>query len=288
MFFDRKTLIGAGWTLLSAVAFLLANLAIRHLSARLPPLEMALFRSAGGVLLSAVAWRALVRLRRLPDPAWHAARAVVGAASLVALVHAYSALPVALVAAVMYARVPLVIPLQRLILGERASPGVWLAVALGIGGALLALWPRLAQIGTPHWNWGVASLLVAVIAGAGSHICMRRLAANNPPSLVVALSALLISAAVSVPASLVAVAPPAGDWPLLLAMALLSGFAQWATVHGYRYASPGDLMPITLVDVPLALAAGWLLFGELPTALSAIGGGLVIAAALAVVRARRP
>jgi drug/metabolite transporter (DMT)-like permease len=261
-----------------------ANILIRHLSVRLPPLEMAFFRAAGGVFLALVAWRAFLHVQQLRDPRWHLIRAGVGAVSLVALVHAYSALPVALVAGVMYTRLLLVIPMQRVVLGEGADWRVWAAASVGMGGALLALWPRLLAIGMPDWNWGVASLVVAALAGAGSQICMRRLARSNPASVVVAVSAILISALIAAPASLVAVAPPVADAPWLLGLALLSALAQWATVRGYAHASPAVLMPVTLIDLPLALVGGYLLFGEVPTGHAAFGSALVVAAAFQIAR----
>ncbi len=281
---SRDIITGALWTLASAVSFMVANILIRHLSATLPPLEMALFRAAGGMILVLVAWRAFRHLRQLRDPHWHLLRAGVGAVSLVALVHAYSTLPVALVAGVMYVRVVLVIPMQKVILGEGADRRVWLAAGIGIAGALVALWPRLLAISTPHGNWGALALIVAAFAGAGSQICMRRLARTNPASVVVAVSAVLISAVVAVPASAVAVTPPPADLPWLVGIGLLSALAQWSTVRGYKHASPAVLMPVTLVDIPLALAAGYLLFGEVPTGHAAFGSALVVAAAFYVTR----
>lgn len=278
---------GALWTLASALSFMAANVLIKHLSAKLPALEMALFRSAGGLFLAFVAWRAFLHLRQIKDPVWHLIRAGVGAVSLMALVHAYSSLPIALVTGFMYVRVLLVIPMQRVILGERAPRSVWIAAGIGITGALIALWPRLVTVGSPAWSWAVGSLIVAAIAGAGSQICMRRLARNNPAALVVGVSAILISAIVAVPASTVAIEPPAADLPWLIGMAALSACAQWATVRGYKHASPAVLMPVTLVDVPVALASGFLLFGEMPTLHAAVGAAIIIGAAIYVTRPSR-
>lgn len=280
----RDATIGVLWTVVSALSFTVANVLIRHLSQKLPPLEMALFRAAGGLVLALVAWRAFLHLRQLRDPLWHLIRAGVGAVSLMALVHAYSTLPIALVAGFMYVRVLLVIPMQRVFLGEGADRRVWIAAAIGIAGALVALWPRLVVIGTPNWNWGVLSLIVAAIAGAGSQICMRRLGKTNPASVVVAVSAVLISAIVAVPAAATAIEPPAADLPWLIGMGLLSAIAQWSTVRGYQYATPAMLMPVTLIDIPIALTAGYAIFGEVPTVHAAVGAALVIGAAVYISR----
>lgn len=277
----RDATKGALWTLASALSFMAANILIKHLSTKLPALEMALFRSAGGIVLAVVAWRAFLNLRQLRDPKGHLIRAAVGSVSLMALVQAYSspALPVALVTAFMYSRVLLVIPMQRVFLGERADPRVWVAAGIGIVGALVALWPRLMSIGTPHWDWAVASLVVAAVAGAGSQIAMRRLAKTNPASVVVAVAAVLISAIVAIPASTVMVEPPPGDLPWIVGIGLLSACAQWSTVRGYKHASPATLMPITLIDVPVALVAGYVLFGEVPGINAAVGAAIIVAAA---------
>ncbi|WP_188051914.1 DMT family transporter [Azospirillum sp. Sh1] len=285
---SRSTTIGGLWILLSAIAFMLANILIRHLSQKLPPLEMALFRSAGGLVMLLVAWRAFMHLRELRDPLWHVVRAVVGAVSLMALVHSYATLPIALVTTFMYLRSALVIPLTRVILGERAGLGTWAAVALGITGGVVALWPKLSTIGTPEFNIDVLALPIAAIAGAGSHVCMRRLGMTNSPSVVVAVSAVLISSFVAVPAASVAIVPPAQDLGLLAGMALLSGFAQWATVRGYQLETPSRLAPLSLADVPLALTAGFFLWGEIPTAHAVVGSTLIILSSLYVIRAATP
>ncbi|NUB13036.1 EamA family transporter [Azospirillum brasilense] len=283
----RPPVTGALWIIASALAFMAANIAIRHLGAKLPPLEMAMFRSAGGLIMVLVAWRAFLHLRQLRDPHIHLVRAVVGAVSLMALVHSYATLPVALVTAFMYVRAALVVPMARLFLGERVGPDVWAAVGLGIAGGIVALWPRLSTVGTPEFGWSALILPLAALAGAGSHICMRRLALTNPPSVVVAVSAILVTAFVAVPASSVAIEPPAADVPLLVSMALLSGLAQWFTVRGYRYASPARLAPLSLIDVPIALVAGYVLFGEVPGSMQAVGSAMILGAALYVVRAER-
>lgn len=286
----RPTITGALWIIASALAFMAANIVIRHLGAKLPPLEMAMFRSAGGLIMVLVAWRAFLHLRQLRDPHIHLVRAVVGAVSLMALVHSYATLPIALVTAFMYVRAVLVVFMARLFLGERVGPDVWAAVGLGIAGGIVALWPRLSAVGTPAvgWDgWEALILPLAALAGAGSHICMRRLALTNPPSVVVAVSAILVTAVVAVPASSVAIEPPAADIPLLVGMALLSGLAQWFTVRGYRYASPARLAPLSLIDVPIALVAGYVLFGEVPSGMQAVGSVMIIGAALYVFRAEQ-
>ncbi|CAO3428564.1 DMT family transporter [Azospirillum argentinense] len=283
----RPTITGALWIIASALAFMAANIAIRHLGAKLPPLEMAMFRSAGGLIMVMVAWRAFLHLRQLRDPHIHLVRAIIGAVSLMALVHSYATLPVALVTAFMYVRAVLVVFMARLFLGERVGPDVWAAVGLGIAGGLVALWPRLSTVGSPEFGWSALILPLAALAGAGSHICMRRLALTNPPSVVVAVSAILVTAVVAVPASSVAIGPPSADIPLLAGMALLSGLAQWFTVRGYSYASPARLAPLSLIDVPIALVAGYALFGEVPGGMQAVGSMMIIGAALYVFRAER-
>jgi drug/metabolite transporter (DMT)-like permease len=283
----RATTTAVLWTLVSVLAFSTSNVLVRHLSTKLPPLEMAFFRAVAGLVLVVVAWRLLRDLRRLPDPHIHLLRAAVGTVSLMAMVHAYTSLPLALVTAVLYLRVLLVIPLGRIFLGERAEPSVWIAAGLGISGALIALWPRLQLSDTGELNWGVVTVLIAAVASSGSQICMRRLARTNPPTVVVTVSALLISLLIAIPASTSAIVPPAADVPLLIVMGLCSALAQWATVRAYVYAPPARLMPLTLIDIPLALAAGYLLFGEVLSADGLIGSVIIICAAMYVVRASR-
>jgi drug/metabolite transporter (DMT)-like permease len=270
------------WTLASAVSFVAANSLVKALSERLPPLELALCRAAGGLVLLLAAWRCWRQLRCLNDPWLHLVRAAVGSVSLVAIVHAYSFLPLALVTSVLYLRILLVIPLQRVFLRESAPLSAWIAAAVGIVGGIMALWPKLSAIATPAWSWAVVSLIVAPVAGAGSQVCMRRLARTNSPSTVVCTSAFLIAGAIAFPALQTAVLPPVTDIAILVLMAGLSGIAQWATVWSYRYAPPSQLMPLTLVDLPLATLVGMVAFSENPPLNTYVGSALIVSAAVFV------
>lgn len=268
------------WAIVASAAFQGSNALVKAVGTALPSAEVGLFRAAGGVLLLALAARELAALRRLPDPGWHAVRGLLGALTLACLMHAFTTLPLALATTIYYARVLVMLPLARVMLGERASPSLWAAAVAGFAGLAIAVLPTLHT--QPELGSGLAAILVATLASAGSQVAVTRLTRTNPPSAIVGVFAVVTMLALSLPASAVWQTPTASEALLLLGIGLAGAGAQVAVTRAYALAGAGFVAPFSYLEIPIAAAIGFVMAAELPTPHQAAGSLLVIAAAIYV------
>jgi drug/metabolite transporter (DMT)-like permease len=265
---------GIAWALAAALCFLTSAVLVRLLGEHLPSLEIAVFRTTAGLFLVAVAWKSL---RDLRDPWVHLLRGALGGVGIICLVHAYaSGTPLALVAVIYYSRVAIIMVAGRLVLGEQIGSGLWAAAVLAAIGVLIALYPQLS--GT--LDVGAVAALAAAVTSAGSQVCIRRLAMTNQPSTIVVVFAVICSLILAGPATAVWVPPHAIDIPLLVGIGVGAAAAQYFAAQAYRAAPASYLAPVNFLEVPLAAAVGYLVFGEVIDAFTGVGATMVLGASV--------
>jgi drug/metabolite transporter (DMT)-like permease len=180
-------------------------------------------------------------------------------------------------------------------LGDRLGRSRWLGLAIGVAGVLALSWgkadlkPGAAGVSAAL---GVAACLVAtVLYGLGSNLSRRHLQ-GVPPMAVAAGSQLAATVALAGPAlwAWPAVSPSAGAWGAAAALALVcTGLAYILYFRLIAHAGAAQAMSVTFLIPAFALAWGWLLLGEVPTA-AMLGGCAVIllGTALATGRLKLP
>jgi drug/metabolite transporter (DMT)-like permease len=273
------------WAVGSAAAFAASSAAAKFLGQKLPTAELAFFRAAFGVLLLIGVWRFVSDLGKARDPWGYAIRCGLGVVALYSLMYAFQTIPLALASLIFFSRVLLLPVAARLMLGERSGVVVWIAIVIGLCGAVLPLWPALAL---PEQRWGVVAALVAAVASAGSQTAVRRLVATNSAGLVVLIYT-AASVAATFPFALNGwVTPPLADAPVLVILGLFAVLAQIAAAKAFATASVGFLAPFDVLTVPAAAVAGYLLFGEVPGLLTLIGSAITLVAAAIVTSAAVP
>ncbi len=273
------------WALASSVTFQALTALMKALGASLPPVEIAFVRGAAALVLVLVTWQALRDIRTLPDPKIHLFRGVLGTVALLCSVYALSTkLPLALVSIILYSRILMMIPLARLTLGERAGPGLWAATLTGFAGVVLAVSPALAL---PEQVLGVAAMVAAAVTSAGSQLAVRRLTQTNPSTVIVAVYALVSTILLAVPAALVWVPPAPAEAVCLLGIGLLGMAALFCTAQAYRFAPATIVAPLSFLEIPLAAALDYGLWGKAPTWQTAIGAVLIVVATYSVTAIHR-
>lgn len=270
------------WAIAAGVVFQGAAALTKAIGAALPALETSFIRGAAGLLFLGGALYALRDVRRLRDPGIHLVRGVLGAVALFSLMYSYTALPLALVAVVLYARVLLMIPIARLFLGEAASPGLWAAAVIGFAGVVVALSPALRA---PELNMGVPAILLAALASSGSQVAVRRLTETNPVSVIIAVYALVTTIVLAVPAAVVWKAPTAWEAAALLGVGLCGAGAQYCMGRAYAVGPVAVVSPVSYVEVLIAAAIGYAMAGEVPS-LHLVAGAVLILGATAYITSR--
>jgi drug/metabolite transporter (DMT)-like permease len=76
--------------------------------------------------------------------------------------------------------------------------------------------------------------------------------------------------------------PDARQWLLMLLTGTFGVFGQLAMTWSYRYAEASTIAPLDYANLVMAVAYGYILFGEVPQASTWLGAPLVIGAGLVI------
>ncbi|WP_204114753.1 DMT family transporter [Shimia biformata] len=196
-------------------------------------------------------------------------------------------LPLADAVAIAFVMPFLMLLLGKYVLDEEVGIRRILACLVGFIGTLMVIQPSFAEVGLP----ALLPLVVAVVFSLFMLVTRQIAKAIDPVSLQ-AVSGTMATVML-VPA--VAIGPSMG-WVeltmvpvnltvtgLLIAIGLLGTLAHLVMTWALKYAPSATLAPMQYLEIPFATAVGWLVFGDLPNGLAAIGICVTMAAGLYVV-----
>jgi drug/metabolite transporter (DMT)-like permease len=271
---------GALWVLASAVAFTAMTTLVKFLGEGYSASLQTFYRQASSVLvLSPWILRDPVKAFKTTRPGVLLFRASAGTLAMILSFYAYQRLPLADANALSFTRSLWLVPLAAMVLGEKIGPARIAAALVGFGGVLLML-RSLSEQG--HAAFGLAQMAALASAFlfaftiAGMKIVMR----DNTALVVLVWSAVL---------GLVTAIPPAllsWRWPGphdLLLLAIMGAFAvvtQACYTRGVQLGDAAAIAPIDYTRLVFATAAGFVLFHEVPGALTLVGAAIVVAASL--------
>lgn len=196
-------------------------------------------------------------------------------------------LPLAEAIAIAFVEPFLLLLLAWVILNEHVGPHRLTACAVGFIGTLLVIQPSFLEV-------GAAALLplVVAVAFAGFMIVTRHLAARSDPitlqavsggMALVVLTVVLVVAAPFEVKSLTLIAPSRPDWGLLITLGVLGTLAHLLMTWSLKYAPTATLAPVQYLEIPFATLIGWMIFGDLPNGLAALGILVTVAAGMYIV-----
>ncbi|HEU5473645.1 MAG TPA: EamA family transporter [Actinophytocola sp.] len=193
-------------------------------------------------------------------------------------------------AALMVASVPVWIMLYRMIGGDRARPVAMLGIAMGFLGIALLCLPAGAGVAALPVA-GVAALLVAAACEAAGMFGTSRLAMPPDPLATVTIQmaaagvALLLMAAVTGEFNTFG-APSLASALSVLYLAIPGGVVPFACLIWLLRNAPVSIASTyAYVNPAIALVLGWLLLDEQVRPIALLGGALVLAAVIMVIRA---
>ncbi|MEO0765100.1 MAG: DMT family transporter [Pseudomonadota bacterium] len=188
-------------------------------------------------------------------------------------------LPLPEVTAIGYATPMFTVILAALMLGETVRLFRISAVALGLVGVMIVIWPRLSvdadTLGTAGMI-GALMVLGASILRALVQIHIRTLVKTEHTAAIVfyfSLTATLLSL-LSLPFGWVV--PSAFDATLLIGAGLVGGVAQILVTSSYRFGGASMLAPFDYASLIFAAIIGYLIFAEVPTLNMVAGAALVV------------
>ncbi|BAQ45140.1 MULTISPECIES: DMT family transporter [Methylobacterium] len=284
--------LGIGLKVLSALAFTLMSAGVKTLADRFPTGEIVFFRSfiAIAPLLLWLRWQGgVIEAVRTQNLKGHMLRSIIGACGMFAGFAGLSFLPLSDAVAIGYASPLLVVVLAAIVLREKVQAYRWAGVSVGFLGVLITLAPHLEFGGTG--GGGTTGALFAILAAACSAaatIQVRKLTGTERTGAIVLYFFLFTSLLGLSTVVLGWKMPGWTDLALFVVVGVLGGIGQILLTESYRHGDASLVAPFEYTTMLWSVLIGWFVFGQLPTASIALGGGIVAAAGVFVVwRERR-
>lgn len=218
--------------------------------------------------------REALRPKRLP---LLIVRAVLIGAATICYFTAIREIPLADAAGVLFVAPLLVTALSALVLKEKVGIRRWTAVLIGFSGMLLIVKP-----GTGAMQWGALWALGAASLFALFLVLTRHMAGLNRPLVTLwwaGVVGTVLMGGLVVP---VWVMPGPMEMAMLLAMGLIMALGHLLILWAADRAEASAMAPMPYLEMVMATALGYLVFGDFPDALTWAGCGIVVAAGLFV------
>jgi len=204
-------------------------------------------------------------------------RAALLPVNMVCVVLALGLLPMAEVMAVGISYPLMITVLSALVLKEDVGPRRWAAVLVGFAGVLLILRPGAAV-------FNPASLLILAAAAlfAVYQILTKILGRTDRPVTLTLYTALVGAVLTSAVAPFDARMPDATGLALLTLSAAAGTIGHSLVIQALESTPASVLQPFNFVQMVWATLAGYLVFGEIPDAVTMAGASIVVASGLYV------
>lgn len=263
--------------LAAAVTFTVMTMLIKFLGEGYPATLQTFYRQAFGLAVM------LPIILRNPRAAFRTTRAglllfraLAGTVGMILSFYAYQMMPLADANALSFTRTLWLVPLAAFVLKEHVGPRRITATLVGFLGALLMLRPASqGQMGIPALAALVAAFLVALtVAG------MKYMTRDHTTTTLMAWSAVLGFVLSIPPALFVWRWPPLADLLLLAAMGVLGTITQACYIQGMAEGDAAVMAPVDYTRLVFAIIFGYLWFHDVPSALTMVGAGIIIASTL--------
>ncbi|MDP1935621.1 MAG: DMT family transporter [Hylemonella sp.] len=272
---------GLLWTLVAGICFVLLNTLSRYLTTQIDPMQSQFLRYFCGLLVMLpLVWRFGLAAYRPRHIGGQFVRGLVHTAALglwfVALPHISLADMTAL-----GFTTPIFIMLGAwLFLREPMRWERWLAALVGFGGVLIVVGPQLSGSG------GYYSLVMLASSPvfAASFLITKALTRYEKAGVIVLWQSVTVTL-LSLPLALLHwQAPTLAQWVGYLACGLLGSSAHYCLTRSYGVADISATQSLKFLDLVWATLLGWLVFSDVPTATSLIGGLIISGATLWIAR----
>lgn len=268
--------------------FILMAAIIKATSGRLPPGEVVFFRSffSFPVILIWLISRGNLRQGLVTrQPMRHFWRGVLGTFAMAMTFAGLGLLPLPEVTAIGYATPIFTVILAAFMLNERIRLVRISAVAIGLVGVLIMLWPRLfggLDLETSA-TLGAMLILGATVGRSFVQIHVRKMVRTEHTAAIVFYFSLTATTLSLLTLPFGWVVPDAQTAMLLVMTGLLGGVGQIMITSALRFGAASMLAPIDYSSMLFAIVIGYVWFDELPTVVMLAGASLVVAGNILVI-----
>lgn len=155
----------------------------------------------------------------------------------------------------------------------------WAAALAGFGGVLIVVGPQLQGGG-----WYALVMLASSPVFAASFLVTKALTRYERPEVIVVWQAITVTL-FSLPLALLHwKAPSAAQWFTFLVCGVLGSAGHYCLTRSYSIADISATQSVKFLDLVWATALGWLVFGDLPSRWTLVGGVVICASTLWIAR----
>ena len=259
--------------LISVGCFAAVNLLVKFLP-HLPATELVLFRS---LITIAISYSLLKKKKLYPwgnNKPWLLIRGVAGTTALTVFFYTLQKMPLSAAVTVQYLSPFFTAFIAGFLLGEKTKAAQWLFFLVSFAG-IVVVKGSSADIPPTLLALGVFSSMFSGLA----YNAIRKLKDEEP--LVIVMYFPLVATPVMLVFSLFNWVTPVGiDWLLLLALGVLTQFAQLYMTKSYQLSEVNTVAPLKYIGVIFALTWDIALFDFIPNAQMFLGIALVIGGVL--------
>jgi drug/metabolite transporter (DMT)-like permease len=255
--------------------------AVKAVGTRVPLAEVLVIRQIiiASLLSPLFLHRGLLNTLRTHHPGLQILRGLFALGAMFAGFTAVLHIPLAEATAISFSQALFVTVAAVFVLKEKVGPRRWLATAIGFAGVMIMLRPS---------GHGLDAYALLAVLGAlfscGITITVRVLADSERTETIMAYQSLVLFVALSYPAWRSWIWPTPDEWLLLGFIGAVGTIGQWLITRAYQVGDAAALAPLDFVRLLMATAIGYLVFSEVLTLSTMIGGTIVVAATLYTVR----
>ncbi len=220
------------------------------------------------------------------NPMGHVWRGLVGTSAMGLGFAGLGLLPLPEVTAIGYAAPILVVVFAAMFLNEQVRLFRLSMVAVGMGGVLIVLSPRLnldPSTADTGEALGAMLVLMGAVCAALAQVFVRKLVQTERTAAIVFWFSVTASVLSLLTLPWGWVWPTTGQWVLLIGAGLAGGVGQILLTSSYRFADASLIAPFEYTSMLLAIGVGYFIFAEVPTATMLLGAALIVTAGIAII-----
>jgi drug/metabolite transporter (DMT)-like permease len=246
---------------------------IRFTTADLHPFEVAFFRCFFGVvvLLPMIVRGGPGVFKTARFPA-HLLRTACQVVSMTAFFFGISQVPLATASALMFTAPLFATVFAVLLLGEQIRSRRIFALLLGLVGMLIIIRPTDGSIDN-----GSLLMLTAAATLGGMMIAIKSLSSTESSVTITALGTTMVLMVMTVPAIVVWQWPTLAQLGWMFAIGALGSLSHYMVAQAMSRAEASALMPYDFTKLIWASVLGFLIFSELPSGWTLLGGSIIFA-----------
>jgi drug/metabolite transporter (DMT)-like permease len=264
--------------LLAGFLFSLMNVAVK-LVPHIPAIEIILFRS----LFSLVFTYLLLRKKEVPvlgnNKKLLIMRGIVGSIGLIAFFYTLQRIPLASAVTLNYLAPVFTTILGIFIVKEKVRARQFLYFAISFVGVLIieGFDPRISLV-------DLSIALIASLAMGLAYNIIRKLNTSEHPLVIMIYFPMITLPIATGISALIWVQPSGWDWVILLAIGVLTQFAQYFLTLAYQNAKVAKISSLSYLSIVYALVFGFIIFGETFNMVTYLGMALVLSGVILNIR----